>query len=95
MDVNAHADMGLCCRRIAPLLLDWAVMEADAGALDVSRQLMARAAQVDPSHAPVFAAWAALEKAAGNVQLAEEIARRVPERRLWAADPDAGARRKD
>lgn len=80
-NVFVHARMDSCCHRTAPLLLDWAVMEADAGAVDLSRQLMERAAQVDPSHAPVFVAWAALEEAAGNSQLAEEITRRLPERR--------------
>ena len=68
-------------RRIAALLLDWAVMEAEVGAVGAARELMARAAQVDPAHAPVFAAWAALERAAGNAQLAEEIAQRGPQGR--------------
>ena len=67
--------------RIAALLLDWAVMEAEVGAVEASRELMARAAQLDPTHAPIFAAWAALERAAGNERLAEEIAQRGPQGR--------------
>ena len=59
--------------RTAPLLLDWAVMEAEVGAVDRANELMARAALIDPSHAPVYTPWAPVEKSVGSIGLFREI----------------------
>ena len=60
--------------RVAALLVEWAMMEAQAGDLPRAQELLARASRADPSHAPAVAeAAAALKCAAGTAAQAAAV----------------------
>jgi pre-mRNA-processing factor 6 len=49
-----------CCRH-APLLMEWALLEADNGNDSLARELFSQGAKSD-KHAPLLAAWAEFEE---------------------------------
>jgi pre-mRNA-processing factor 6 len=57
-----------CCRN-APLLMEWALLEAEAGQAAAARELFSQGAQAGRAgapHAPLFAAWADFEEQQGR-----------------------------
>lgn len=91
--VAASADSGAPPAAAAVPLQAWAVMEAEAGAVDAARRLFARARDAMPSHGPIYTAWGKLEASEGDSDRARAIfkqgasrgARHAPLLHAWAS----------
>lgn len=57
---------GLRVCRHAPLLMEWALLEAEEGNEKIARELFCQGAAAGQPHAPLLAAWAAFEEQAGR-----------------------------
>lgn len=61
----------LCC--MAPLGQALAVLEQRRGRFDAAGKLFAKAAEINPRHAPTYTAWALMEWRQGRYGLAKAL----------------------
>ena len=57
---------GLCHFRHAPLLMEWALLEAEEGKDAMARELFSQGAAAGQPHLPLLSAWASFEEQRGR-----------------------------